>query len=70
MSYKRASADASVDLPQAVRDRLAEVALEFAKQQRHDLQEVVNDLWSLLQGTYLAALKQRFVGTGSNGKTP
>lgn len=58
---KRASADAPVvDLPQAVRDRLAEVAMEFAKQQRHDLQEVVKDLWSLLQGTYLAALKQRF----------
>ena len=57
---KEATADAPVALPKAVRERLAEVALEFVKQQRHDLQEVVNDLWSLLQGTYLAALKQQF----------
>ena len=47
-------------LPEPAKSRLAEVALEFAKQPRHDLQEVVNDLWSLLQGTYSAALKQRF----------
>ena len=46
---KEATADAPVALPKAVRERLAD-----------DLQEVVNDLWSLLQGTYLAALKQRF----------
>jgi hypothetical protein len=52
-------------LPPAVVTRLREVATEFLTQPRKDLKECQRDLSALLQGTYSAALQQRFSVDGS-----